>query len=37
LPGKRVGARAVVGAGAVASRSVPSGNTLYATPSKLLF
>jgi sugar O-acyltransferase (sialic acid O-acetyltransferase NeuD family) len=37
LPGKRVGSRAVVGAGAVASRSVPDGNTLYATPSKLLF
>jgi sugar O-acyltransferase (sialic acid O-acetyltransferase NeuD family) len=37
LPGKRVGARAVVGAGAVASGSVPDGNTLYATPSKLLF
>lgn len=37
LPGKRVGVRAVVGAGAVASRSVPDGNTLYATPSKLLF
>jgi len=36
LPGKRVGARAVVGAGAVASRSVPDGNTLYSTPSKLL-
>jgi sugar O-acyltransferase (sialic acid O-acetyltransferase NeuD family) len=37
LPGKRVGVRSVVGAGAVASRSVPDGNTLYATPSKLLF
>lgn len=37
LPGKRVGVRAVVGAGAVASRSVPAGNTLYATPSKLLY
>lgn len=36
LPGRRIGARAVVGAGAVAARPVPSGRTLYAIPSRLL-
>jgi acetyltransferase-like isoleucine patch superfamily enzyme len=36
LPGKRIGVRAIVGAGVVALRSVPAGETIYAPLSKLL-
>jgi len=36
LPGKSLGQGAVIGAGAVAMRSVPSGRTLYSPPSMLL-
>jgi len=36
LPGLRVGDRAVVGAGAVVTRNVPSGSTMFGVPAKLV-
>jgi len=36
FPGKRIGESALIGAGAIASRSIPPGRTLYAPMSKVL-